>query len=71
MISAKRKSDTDERKFFTLKFEHLPFEGTSDDSLAIRMLPLKVIVLPEVMEGVFGFFKVERGELESITGLKV
>lgn len=58
------------RRFFCLQYDHLPLSGKSDDALTLKMLPLKVVILPSVLDQIVAFFKVERDELESISGLQ-
>jgi vacuolar protein sorting-associated protein 13A/C len=69
LIEAKH-SDEENSDFFTLFFEHIPLDGRADDALAIKMLPLRVAVNPNLLSRIFAFFKPKRDEVESISRLQ-
>lgn len=72
IISAKERCEGESKYFFTLKYEHLPLKNQdADDSLVVRMRPLRVLVNVRVVDSLFGFFKVEQSEYEAISGLQV
>jgi vacuolar protein sorting-associated protein 13A/C len=71
IITAKHKEGTDIR-FFSLKYAHLPLNNPeADAAISVRMLPLKVMVNVALLDRVIDFFKVNKDEMEAISGLQV
>lgn len=65
-----RAKGLDEGVFFNLKYVHLPQGSNAADSLYLRILPLTVMINVNALERVIDFFKVNRDEMEAISGLQ-
>ena len=71
LIRAKR--FTNERRsepFFCIKYEHKPLDKRADDVLAIKMLPLEIVLNPVCFRQIYDFFSTEKEELEAISALQ-
>lgn len=54
-----------------MNFEHKPLDGRADNAITMKMLPLKVVVNPAILNMIFGFFKPQADdELDSLSSLK-
>ncbi|KAI8929325.1 hypothetical protein BC831DRAFT_410850 [Entophlyctis helioformis] len=56
--------------FFRLRYERKPLDGHADDMLAIKMLPLEIVVNPFALRTIFDFFSPQKEELEAISTLQ-
>ncbi|KAH9250730.1 hypothetical protein BASA81_011446 [Batrachochytrium salamandrivorans] len=73
LIRAKRSSRADKEDsspFFSLRFEHKPLDGSADDVLAIKMLPLEIVINPSVLRTLADFFSPNKDEFETISTLQ-
>ncbi|KAI8897799.1 hypothetical protein BC833DRAFT_643759 [Globomyces pollinis-pini] len=71
LMEAKHQPNEDEpTDFLKLKFEYKPLDGRADNALAVRMLPLKIILNPQILNKVFEFFKPEKDEADSLSQLQ-
>lgn len=70
LIEAKHEVSGESKDFFNLNFQHLPLDGRADNALAIKMLPLRILVNPTLINKVFAFFKPKKGELDSISRIQ-
>ncbi|KAJ3354390.1 hypothetical protein HDU91_005781, partial [Kappamyces sp. JEL0680] len=68
LIEAKHTKDNTD--FFTLTFEHIPLDGRADHALAIKMLPLRVVVNPGLVASILEFFTAKREEVESLSRIQ-
>ncbi|KAI8911617.1 hypothetical protein EDD86DRAFT_202866 [Gorgonomyces haynaldii] len=70
IIKPKKSTEDPNSPFFSLQFSHLPLDKRADDAVRIRMLPLQVMLNPQLLDTIFAFFKVDQREFETLSSLQ-
>nr|KAJ3420850.1 hypothetical protein HK105_005137 [Polyrhizophydium stewartii] len=56
--------------FLSIRYENRPLNGSADDILAIKMLPLEIVLNPAVLRALSDFFNAQKEEIDAITTLQ-
>ncbi|OAJ41917.1 hypothetical protein BDEG_25446 [Batrachochytrium dendrobatidis JEL423] len=76
LIRAKRHNSIDLENssltspFFSIKFEHKPLDGSVDDALTVKMLPLEIVLNPYALRTLVDFFSPKKDEYDAIYTLQ-
>lgn len=64
-------NDSDDKAFFSLKYEYKPLDERADNGLSVFLSPMEIIYHREYLEAVVDFFKPPESQLQSVEALLV
>lgn len=70
LIEAKHDNSGENADFFVMNLENSPLDERADNAVSIKMLPLKVVVIPRILSMIFDFFKPPKEDQDSLYQLQ-